>query len=246
MKMAIQQDQSMIRNFVPLYVKQYMESQVLGQYVVGLTGGIACGKSYVGRKFVEIGNAKGINVHNIELDYVGHQILSELMEPLYVETRKQITETFGQEVRLEDGTIDRKELGAKVFGNNDEMDKLNEIMLNPLLIRTKQEMYGKKGLILINAALTAEFDMGYLSNNNVVMVYADKPTQTSRLASRGLTPEEMQRRLDSQLGFHNKMTKLEEAIERDKHGKIWVLDNSKSANEIEAVFDKVVSELKVK
>ena len=153
---------------------------------------------------------------------------------------------FGKEVRSEDGTINRKVLGAKVFGDNEALNQLNEIMLDPILGRVKQELYGMKGLILLNAALIAESDVGYLSNNNVVMVYADKPTQTSRLASRGLDEEQMQRRLDSQFGFEEKQTKLEEAIERDDHGKIWVLNNSEGKDEIEMVFDRVVAELEVK
>ena len=137
-------------------------------------------------------------------------------------------------------------MGEIVFSDQDALNKLNEIMTTPLLVRLRKELYGKKGLILFNAALIAESDMGYLCNNNVVLVYADKKTQESRLASRGLTLEQMQRRLGSQFDYAEKKSRIQQAIDRDNQGKIWAVDNSEGKNEIEKTFDEVVSELKIK
>lgn len=243
---GIQKEQGLIHEYVPLYVKQCLEARMSGQYIVGITGEIGAGKSYVSQQFSQFGKQRGIAVHDIELDQIGHQILGELKQPRYDDVRRQIADTFGQQVRREDGTIDRKSLGEIVFSDSDALDRLNEIMTTPLLVRLRRELYGKKGLILFNAALIAESDMVYLCNNNVVLVYADKPTQQSRLASRGLSQEQMQRRLESQFDCNEKKNRLQQAIDRDSQGKIWVVDNSEGKNEIETVFDSVTSELKIK
>jgi pantetheine-phosphate adenylyltransferase len=243
---GIQKEQGLIHEYVPLYVKQCLEARMSGQYIVGVTGEIGAGKSYVSQQFSRLGKQKGIAVHDIELDQIGHQILGELKQPRYNDVRRQIANIFGQQVRREDGTIDRKSLGEIVFSDQDALNRLNEIMTTPLLVRLRRELYGKKGLILFNAALIAESDMGYLCNNNVVLVYADKKTQESRLVSRGLTPEQMQRRLGSQFDYAEKKSRMQQAIDRDKQGKIWAVDNSEGKNEIEKTFDEVVSELKIK
>ncbi len=243
---GIQKEQGLIHEYVPLYVKQCLEARVSRQYILGVTGEIGAGKSYVSQQFAKLGEQKGIAVHDIELDQIGHQILGELKQPRYHEVRKQIADTFGQRVRREDGTIDRKYLGDIVFAEADALIRLNKIMKTPLLVRLRRQLYGKQGLILFNAALIAESDMAYLCNNNVVLVYADKQTQESRLASRGLTSEQMQRRLGNQFGYGEKKDKLGQVIDRDNQGKIWVVDNSKGKDEIERTFNEVVLELKVK
>jgi len=243
---SIQKEQGLIHEYVPLYVKQCLEARMSGQYILGVTGEIGVGKSYVSQRFTQIGKSRGIQVHDIELDHIGHQIIEELKHPRYDEIRRQIAETFGGHVRREDGTIDRKSLGEIVFNDSDALKKLNSIMSTPLQVRLRRELYGKKGLILFNAALIAESDMAYLCNNNVVLIYANKQTQEARLTSRGLSQEKMQRRLRCQFDFKEKNERLQQAIERDNQGKIWVVDNSEGKDEIERTFDEVVTNLKIK
>ncbi len=244
---GIQIEQGLIHEYVPLYVKQCLEARLSGQYIVGITGEIGSGKSYVSRKFCDIGKTKGISVHNVELDRVGHQILGELKEPIYEEIRRQIIDTFGEKIRKPDGMIDRKALGEIVFNDNNSLDKLNAIMSTPMLVRLRRELYDKKGLILVDAALIAESNISYLCNNNVVLVNVDKQTQETRLKTRNLTHEQIQRRLMGQFPFKDKKEKLEKAIQRDNQGKIWTIDNSENSDKkIKNVFENIVSELNVK
>ena len=105
---AIQKEHGLIHEYVPLYVKQCLEARMSGQYIVGVTGEIGSGKSYVSKKFEELGKEKAIPVHNIELDYLGHKILGGLKQPAYQEVRETIAKTFGQELKQPDGMIDRK------------------------------------------------------------------------------------------------------------------------------------------
>lgn len=241
-----QKKQEFIRKHIPLYIKQTYEELIKKQYIIGITGEIASGKSYVTNKFLELGNTKGIKTHNIDLDYIGHQILGDLKQPIYDEARTQIVETFGVKVRNDDGTINRKNLGTIVFSDSQELDKLNKIMKIPLATGLNNELYGKTGLILFNAALIAENNKSYISNNNTVLIYVNKETQEKRLRARGLNEEQIIKRLGSQYSFLKKKEKLEDAIKKEDHGKIWVVDTSEGSNEIEMTFERVISDLKVR
>ena len=250
---AVQKEHGLIHEYVPLHIKQKLEERISGQYVIGVTGEIGSGKSYVSEKFEELGKQKGIKVYNLDLDKIAHEILEERKEPKYQEVRDNIAKTFGEEVKLPAGIINRKALGDIVFNDYSKLQKLNELMHTPILVRFRRELYDKKGLILLNAALIAEGGWGYLCNNNVVLVDVDKASQERRLKERkvegkALTVEQIQRRLGSQYNFAKKREELEEAISKDKYGKLWLIDNSDNSNpaEIEKTFDNVVKEMGVK
>ena len=195
---AILKEHGLIHEYVPLYVKQCLEAKMSQQYFIGVTGEIGAGKSYLCKKFVDFGKDKGMEVHNIELDHIGHEILEKRNEPIYREVRVNIAKTFGDSVHNADGTINRKNLGEIVFSDTDKIKILNEIMQKPIEVRLRKEIFDKKGIILINAALIAESGMTYLCNNNIVLVSADKSYQQKRLQERNLTKEQIQRRLVSQ------------------------------------------------
>lgn len=242
----IQKEHGDVHKYVPLNVKQYLEARISGQYVVGVTGKMGAGKSYVGEKFVEFGKEKDIEVHNIELDRIGHEILEGLEEPMYKKVRNQIVNTFGSEVRGEDDKIDRERLGEIVFDDSYSLEKLNKIMRTPLLVRLRKELYNKKGLILLNSALITEWDVLYLCNNNVVMVGADEESQRARFYSGNLSYDQIKKRMESQFDFTKKKEMVEESINTDKHGDLWEVDNSNGSIEsLENVFEDVVRRLDV-
>jgi len=222
----LQKDQGLIHEFVPLNVKQALENKMSNQCIITVTGEIGSGKSYVSEKLVELGKKDGINVVNLDLDQVTHQIYRELKEPKYQQIRDTIADEFGQEVKNSDGNINRKKLGEVVFADYEKLNRLNEIMHQPLLVRIRRELSGKKGLILLNAALIIESNMAYLSNNNVCLVRTDEEVQRQRLLKRNLNDEQIKRRLESQYTFDQKLESLEKIISRDSCGKIWIIDNT--------------------
>jgi pantetheine-phosphate adenylyltransferase len=229
---ALQKEQGLIHEWVPLYVKQCLEAKMLGQYIVGVTGEIGAGKSYICEKYRELGEKAGIPVYHIEFDHIGHKILGELKEPRYQEVREDILKTFGQQVRNPDKTINRKALGEIVFNDPEQLKKLNEMLHTPLIVRLKRELYSKKGLILLNAALIAETDMAYLCNNNVVLISVNQESQQRRLKGRSLSDEQIQRRLTSQYSYN--------------HGKTWIVNNSDDNKLNSAVFKEICDRLGVK
>jgi pantetheine-phosphate adenylyltransferase len=233
----IQKEQGLIHEYVPLNVKQALEAKLSQQYIVAVTGEIGAGKSYVSEQFIKLGREQDIQVHHIDLDYVTHQIYQDLPQPKYKQIRETIAQEFGPEVKNQDGSINRKLLGEIVFNDYTKLRRLNQIMEQPLLVRIRRELYGKQGLILLNAALIVEAGMTFLSNNHVCLIKTDQKSQKQRLAQRNLNDEQIQRRLDSQYTFQEKLKSLQELIKTENFGHSWVIDNSAQASQ-EEISDK--------
>lgn len=237
----IQKEQGLIQDYVPAYVKQCLEAKIGQQYIVGLTGEIGSGKSYVGKKLLELAKKNNLEAHNIELDDLARQIQSDLKEEKYELVRKKIINVFGTEVLNLDGGINRKVLGEIVFSDQKKLQKLNEIMETPILVRLRRELKNKKGLIILNAALIAEAKMSQLSNYNTILLSVDEKTQNKRLSERGLSQEQIKRRLESQYDFLSKKKSLEAEIEKNKHGQLWMLNNQKASDlEIKALLKSIL------
>lgn len=226
----LQNDQGLIQDYVTPYVKQCLEKKISQQYIVGLTGEIGVGKSYLGEQLMLLGKEAGIGVHNIELDDLAHQIQEDLSEAKYTQVRKEIVANFGCAVANSDGTINRKALGEIVFADQEKLNKLNKIMRTPILVRLRKELKDKQGLILLNAALLAETKMMDLSNFNLILLKANEKVQKKRLLSRGLSEEQIKRRLLSQYDWQKKKKMIEQAISEHQHGQLWQLDNSAENN----------------
>ena len=244
----VQKNQGLTYEYVPLHVKQALEERISGQYILGVTGESGTGKSYICNKFETFGAQTGIIVHNIELDHVGHSILENLAEPSYQKTREDIASVFGSRVVLPGGKINRKVLGELVFGDKQKLEQLNSIMHTPILVRLRRELFGKQGLLLLNAALFTESDMTYLCNNNMLLVTTDDPSQQRRLRARGLTPEQMKRRLESQYTTAQKQSWIEQKIREQRNGTLWTVQNNDSTTDttLRTTFNAIVQKLGVK
>lgn len=124
------------------------------------------------------------------------------------------------------GFIDRKALGNIVFSDMNQLKKLNNMLYTPITVRLRKELLGKKGIILINAALLAETDMLHICNNNIILLQVDKNTQEQRLKRRDFTDDQIRTRIACQYDFDEKKSQIQKIIERDNHGHMWVIDNS--------------------
>lgn len=165
---------------------------------VGLTGGIASGKSLVARVFKDLG------AHLVDADRIVH----ELLEP-GSEAGREVLDCFGEEILLPDGRIDRRKLGAIVFNDADKRARLNQC-LHPKVFEAYQAQVRRvcnrspHAIIVLDAALLIE--TGYHRGmDRVVVVYADPEQQLERLISRnGFTKEEALARIQSQMPLADK------------------------------------------
>lgn len=245
---ALQLEQGLIHEYVPLCVKQKLEAKLSSQYLISITGEIGCGKSFLSNKLQAIGTSKGIAVHVVDIDKIGHQILGELRETLYVKLRKEIAATFGEELLLDDGFINRQALGKIIFSDQSKLKAFNQIIYKPLLVRLRREIYGKRGLIVLDSALIAESEMSYLSNNNIVLIKVRAEVQKERLLKRAYSNEQITHRLMSQYNTVLKEKMILEQIEKDKFGQIWSIENSGDNldEDYEKLFDSLVESLEIK
>lgn len=235
----LQINQGMLQDYVPVAVKQQLEERLSEQQLLGITGEIGAGKSYVAQKIQEVCAKIGRECHIVELDVLGHEILTSLSEPQYESVRQKIIAVFGKKVRSSSGAIDRQQLGKLVFADAQEMNKLNAIMYQPLLVRLRRHLFGKKGLILLVAALTAELNIASLTNNRVLLVTRERDAQRKSLAARDLDAGQIDRRLASQWNTETKREKLLAVIESQAFGHIWEVANE-SSNELDAQIGEIL------
>jgi dephospho-CoA kinase len=165
---------------------------------IGITGGIASGKSAVARMLREMG------FRVIDADRLGHEVI----EP---ETRAydEIVREFGAGVVGADRRIDRGKLGAIVFADKGKLVRLNEIV-HP---RVEEEMVrqfaewkknGVKDAAFVEAALLVE--AGYQKNlDGLVVAWCKPEQQVERLIARGLSEAEARRRIASQMPVEEKL-----------------------------------------
>ncbi len=201
-------------------VKEALERRLNQQVVVGLTGGIAAGKSYLGQALVEMGRSMGLSVHNIDIDNIAHDILLARGEPAYQQLRADICRTFD----IQD--VQRKVLGQIIFNDVSKLERLNGIMRVPLLTRLRSAMAGIRGLVIINTALMVEADMLQLCNNNVIVVSAAPDVRMQRLRARGLSEAQIQRRLAGQFTTEEKVARIRQRIESQRWGHCEEVDAS--------------------
>jgi len=176
--------------------------------VIGLTGSIGTGKSEAARQL----EALGASV--ISADQVGHEAYTP-----NTEAWEQVVAAFGDGILGEDGEIDRRKLGAIVFSDAGQLDRLNQIM-HPRMARMVADKIEDLrtqgvGVVVVEAALL--FEAGWDSLVEEVWV-TDSPEQMviERLKKRnGLSEEEARKRISSQMD-------RSERLERSD----YVIDNS--------------------
>ncbi len=193
---------------------------------VGLTGGIASGKSTV----AEMLKSEGIPV--LDADKVSRDLVS-----VGSQTLSEIVRGFGDGVLDKFGNLDRGKLGQIVFANPKQRKILNEIM-HPK-IQQEQENWlkkirneGKFKIAAVEAALMIESG-GYKNFNFLVVVKCSEKNQYERLEKRNnLTEDSIKARLDSQM-----------SILKKKEYADWVLDNSRDLNFVKSQVALLISKL---
>jgi len=161
--------------------------------LVGLTGGIATGKSTVSELFRRLG------CEVIDADLLAREVVAP-GEPALAE----IAEEFGRDVLQPDGALDRKKLGAIVFGDAARRKRLEQITHPAIATRFQRrlaelEARGFDGIVLWDAPVMIESG-GYKSMEKLVVVATDEATQAARLCARdAIEALEADRKIKSQM-----------------------------------------------
>jgi pantetheine-phosphate adenylyltransferase len=222
---AIVREGGDVSAFCPLQVKQALEEQLLQRRLIGIAGGIGAGKSTIAKRLVDalLPDTPAVMVN---LDQVGHFVLSNSDEPIYRATRERIAKRFGAHVQAADSAIDRRALGAIVFADGEALRELNQIMHEPMVARLYDETRRLgAGPIIIEGAILVEAGWTRIVNNNVVLVDAPESVRVQRIVSRDSVDEaEARRRIARQVSACERIAVLRERIQRDRWGQIWEID----------------------
>jgi dephospho-CoA kinase len=198
---------------------------------VGLTGGVACGKSTVAKMFADLG-ATIVDADTIahELYRPGHEVLQELVRH------------FGPEIIKPDGELDRAKLATLVFDGG-RVEELNKIV-HPAVIRQQDEWMRALGekdpyaVAIVEAALILE--AGAKDRFDRIMVVTCKPAQkVARFAQRTGTSE------DAARADVDRRTKAQMPDEEKARRADFVIDNSGPVEETRHQVQRIYSELKV-
>jgi dephospho-CoA kinase len=166
---------------------------------VGLTGGLASGKSFVGRALRDLG------CFLIEADELGHQVMAR-----GAEAYPQILTEFGPAILNENEEIDRRKLGAIVFENPDLLAKLNAIVHPAVRARSSRltEAFSQQdphGIIVYEAAILVETG-SFREYNRLIVASCTEEQQVERAVLRDhLTQEEVYHRLRRQMPLEEKV-----------------------------------------
>lgn len=192
--------------------------------VVGLTGGIASGKSTVSNMLKE----KGVTVIDADLEA---RLAVEKGEPAY----NEIVSYFGKEVLLEDGTLNRAKLGSIIFNDEEKRLKLNSIVhpnvRKRMLDKKEQAISNGEKLIIMDIPLLIESKLTYMTDK-ILLVYVDEKTQLKRLMERNhYSEDEALSRINSQMPLKEKV-RLSDAV----------INNNGTIEECRNQLDRILKE----
>jgi len=198
--------------------------------LVGLTGSIATGKSTVSRMFAHLG------ARVLDADLLAREVVMP-GQPAYL----KIVEEFGQGVVQEDGTLDRKALGAIVFAEPARRKRLEEIT-HPAIAARRQRILSVldeeafEGIVIWDVALLFETG-GVAKMDRVVVVATDPETELTRLMARdGMAEADCRARIASQMPVAEKAKRAH-----------YVIDNSgdrvQTERQVKGVYEALLGEL---
>ncbi len=194
--------------------------------VVGLTGGIASGKSTVARIFRDLG------AHVIDADELAREVVKPGSDGW-----REVVKTFGREYLLPDGSLDRKKLAKRIFSCPEDKARL-EAIIHPRILDLRQKLTQEilerhpRAIIVFEVPLLIEKGLQDRMDR-VVVVWVPRELQIKRLMERdGLSLKEAEERLKNQLPIDEKI--------KYAH---YVIDNSGPLHETRRQVESVYREL---
>lgn len=173
---------------------------------LGLTGGIASGKSAVAAMLRELGFSV------LDADSLAHKII-EPGQPAY----EEVVHEFGSAITDGQGRVDRAKLAAQVFADRVKLDRLNAIVhprVAEVVLRQFEEWQreGTRDAAFVEAALLIESGI-HQNLDGLVVAWCRPEQQLERLAARGLSEEEAQRRISAQMPVEEKLRHATDKID---------------------------------
>lgn len=198
-------------------------------YIIGLTGGIGCGKSEAAKYLASLGA-----VH-LDADKISRDLTAENGEAL-----PEIRRVFGDEVFTEEGLLDRAGMARIVFSDQAARRRLEGI-LHPLVQRNmlrQMDEAARNGakVIILDVPLLFETGMDTLCDECWTL-YVDRETQIRRVMERDNTGrEQAEARIDSQMSTEERNARATRAIDTDRN-------IERTRNELSSLYNGVLKKI---
>ena len=195
----------------------------MGQ-IIGITGGIASGKSTVSLYLQELG-----------FTIVDADLASRAVVEPGEEAYHQVVKAFGEDILLTDGNIDRVKLGSIIFNDQEKRLLLNGIVhpavRNWMRLKTEAALSSGEETVFMDIPLLFESKLTFMVDKTL-LVYVDEQVQLQRLMNRnGLSETEALARINSQMPLADKKA-LADAV----------IDNNGDINETKRQVKSILSE----
>jgi dephospho-CoA kinase len=195
--------------------------------IIGLTGGIASGKSTVSKMFISE------HIPIIDTDKIAHYLLEK-----GTDVYSEIVKHFSSNILLSDQSINRKKLAQIIFQNKGKRDLLNNLVHPRVMDIVKQEIERLKALgeqlVVLDVPLLFESEMDTLCDT-IICVYTTEEKQLQRLMERDhIVKEYALMKINAQMPLIEKCNKSD-----------FVIDNSKSILETKKEFLHILKKLEV-
>ena len=174
--------------------------------IIGITGGIGSGKSTVAQHYKDNGLAV------LDADQIAKQVMAENDHVIV-----RIKQTFGKQSFV-DGKLNTKYVADKVFGNSDNLNKLNQIVHPPTISQIKKQanlLLTKSNMVFVEAAIL--FEANWQSNFEfIILVTSDENIRIKRIVERnGFSEEKIKSIIQNQLDDKDKKGRADFTIEND-------------------------------
>lgn len=191
--------------------------------VLGITGGVATGKTTVAKMFERLG------VFVLSAD----DIANELIEPKKL-CWKKIIKHFGRDILKSDNTIDKYKLGEIIFSNRNKRKILNSITHPEIIKEIKRKLNSapSRCWIILEAPLLIEANALDLVSK-IIVVTADRKTQIKRLNNKGITRDKAEKIIDSQMGIRKKIKYAD-----------YVINNNSTLKNTEKQVKEILNDIK--
>lgn len=191
--------------------------------VLGLTGNIGCGKSSLSNIF------KDNNIDVIDADIISRHIFEDksLLQVVF--------NTFGDSIKNNDGTLNRKTLGSIVFNDDKQLKKLNSLTHPRIKEKIKEDInkLSSKDIVVIDGALLIEGKFLDLVDK-LIVITCEKGQQISRIINRDrCSIDEVIKKINSQMKQEDKIKYAD-----------YIIDNSSSITELQNEANKLINYIK--
>jgi dephospho-CoA kinase len=207
-----------------------LEIKLNEQYIVGVTGTIGSGKSYLTKLICQNLVVDKLPTTHIDLDKIAHELTYSEKYKNNQEVQN-LRKATAQLLKVDNTLHDiRAALLARIFKDHALNKKLQELYKPTIVREIRKQLANKKGLILMDGALLVDMNLQYLCNNNVLVINSDLNSIYSNLRTRGHDDKEILTRLDAQLTTERKLDLLHESERADRHGHAIIINNGRNTD----------------